>query len=98
MKFIKQPQKDRIRNQALLGLDAVLRNPNAVAAIPHVIRIRKEIQALEELVTNPTNLEKLQEATDMMDRAVAMARGKAATSHRETSPHPASPQGNKPVP
>ena len=98
MKFIKQPRKDTIRNQALLGLDAVLRKPNARDAIPHVIQIRKEIQALEELITNPTNLEKLQEATDMMDRAVAMARGKAAPSHRETSPRPASPPGNKPVP
>ncbi len=98
MKFIKQPQKDGIRNQAVRGLELVLRNPNAVAAIPHVMRIKKEIQALEESVTNPTNREKLQAATGMMDRAIAMARGKAATPHRETLAHPASSQGNKPVP
>ncbi len=50
MKFIKTPDKDGIlNNEAARALESAPPTPNAAAANSHVMRIKKEIQALEEL-------------------------------------------------
>ena len=69
MKYVKYPQKDKLRNQAVLGLEKAIRNLNqGKRSAPQIDRIKKEIQELEDSTLNPTNRDKLQEATDMLER------------------------------
>ena len=76
MKYVKYPQKDKIRNQAVLGLEKAIRNLNQGArSAPQIDRIKKEIQELEDSTLNPANRDKLQEATDMLERAITMFKG-----------------------
>ena len=87
MKYVKYPQKDKIRNQAVSGLEMVLRNPNpGASSIPQVTRIKQEIQALEDSTLNPANRDKLKEATDVLERAIKMARGEVSTIGHGPSP------------
>ncbi len=96
MRYIKYPQKNKIRNQAVIGLDAVLRNRvTGSTALAHVVRIKKEIQTLEDSTSNPANRERLQEATDVLDKAIAMVRGKALPVHHEPLDQPAIIFGNR---
>ena len=45
MKYVKYPQKDKIRNQAVLGLEMAIRNLNqGKRSAPQIDRIKKEIQ------------------------------------------------------
>ncbi|MGO8899533.1 MAG: hypothetical protein ACLQU5_14485 [Isosphaeraceae bacterium] len=98
MKYVKYPQKDKIRNQAVLGLEMAIRNLNqGKRSAPQIDRIKKEIQELEDSTLNPANRDKLQEATDMLERAITMFKGGPKTVLGGPSARPAVLPRNGPV-
>ncbi len=78
MKYMKQPQKDRIRVHVVGDLGALLRNPNRKgglsAQMHEVERIKQEVETLEDSSLNPANLSKLKEATTALECAVTMVK------------------------
>ncbi len=98
LKYVKNPQKVRIRNQALFDLARVIQNFNPIGrSVPQIVRIKKEIQPLEDATENPTNRDKLKEATDVLERAITMIRGGESTALREPSARPALVPSNGPA-
>src|SRR5271157_2973605 len=98
LKYVKNPQKVRILNQAVIDLERVIRNFNPIGrSVPQMVRIKQEIQPLEDATENPTNRDKLKEATDVLERAITMARGGKSVVLREPPPRPALVAGNVPA-
>ncbi len=98
MKYVKYPQKDKIRNQAVLGLEKAIGNLiQGKRSAPQIDRIKKEIEDLEDSTLNPANRDKLQEATDVLERAITMFKGGTSAALRGPSARPALLPRNGPV-
>ena len=99
LRYVKNPQKTRILNQAVVELERVIRNFNPVTrSMPQIVRIKQEIQPLEDATENPANRDKLKEASDVLERAITMVRGGKAIARREPSSRPALVASDEPVP
>ena len=96
LKYIKQPEKDRIRNQAGRELDRTLRtHKQGLTLAIQLDHIKGELGKLIENTINPVNRDKLKEASDSLELASRMIRGGPravlpAQSSKQPSPPPAS--------
>jgi serine/threonine protein kinase len=78
LKYVKQPQKDFLRHQAIGDLERALRSLNRSGVFAsQLVRVQGELGLLSGSTVNQTNRDKLKEASDSLELAVRLMRGGA---------------------